>query len=142
MKLVLLFCLFVFSSLFVKSQALKLNITNIRNASGTIRVAFYNSNEGFDDEKALFNRTESKAKLVNGNLVITYTDIKPGTYGIAVLDDENNNHKMDYGLILPKEGFGFSDYYLTGMSKPKYDKFKFVLSANETKTVQIKLRYL
>ncbi|MCC6370579.1 MAG: DUF2141 domain-containing protein, partial [Bacteroidia bacterium] len=72
---------------------------------------------------------------------IVYDDLKPGVYGIAILDDENTNEKMDYGWFLPKEGFGFSDYYHSNMSHPKFESFDFVLK-KEAKKVEIKLRYL
>lgn len=89
----------------------------------------------------MFIKTAAKTGLVKDALHLTYADIKPGIYGIAILDDENKNEKMDYGLILPKEGFGFSDYYHTGMKRPKFDSFDFVLK-NEIKSVEIKVRYL
>jgi len=123
------------------SQTLKINVTGIRNPSGSIVLAFYNTNESFEKEKALFIKKISKSGLVNGTLSITYNDLKSGTYGIAILDDENNNDKMDYGWFLPKEGFGFSNYYHTGLTRPTFDKFDFVLSG-DTKTVEIKVRYL
>jgi len=85
-------------------------------------------------------KTVSKSQASGGKLTVSY-DLKPGTYGIAILDDENSNGKMDYGMVLPKEGFGFSDYYHTGMSSPTFDKFDFTLK-NENRSVQIKVRYL
>jgi uncharacterized protein (DUF2141 family) len=48
---------------------------------------------------------------------------------------------MDYGLVLPKEGFAFSDFYLSGLKRPKFEDFDFVLK-QEQKTVEMKLRYL
>jgi len=123
------------------SQTLKVNVIGIRNPSGSIVLAFYNTNESFEKEKALFIKKISKSGLVNGTLSITYNDLKSGTYGIAILDDENNNDKMDYGWFLPKEGFGFSNYYHTGLTRPTFDKFDFVLNG-DTKTVEIKVRYL
>lgn len=123
------------------SQMLKINMSNIRNADGFMCLGFYTSDENFDKDKPLFVKLIPKNTMVNGTLTITYKDIKPGTYGIALLDDENNNDKMDYGLILPKEGFGFSNYYHTGLSKPNFTKFKFTLT-NETKTVNIKVKYM
>ncbi len=136
-----LFFVFIFLSFTAFGQILKVNISGIRNSSGTIRVCFYNTSESFDKEKPMIIKIEPKTKVANGGLSISYTSLKPGVYGIAILDDENSNQKMDYGLILPKEGFGFSDYYHTGMSHPKFESFDFVLK-NEDKTVQIKLRYL
>lgn len=68
------------------------------------------------------------------------TGFSPGTYGVALLDDEDSDTKMDYGLVMPKEGFGFSDYYHTGWSSPKFDDFKFELNGN--KSIKIQIRYL
>lgn len=136
-----LFFVFIFLSFTTFGQIVKVNISGIRNSSGTIRVCFYNTSESFDKEKPMLIKIEPKAKMTNGNLTISYADLKPGTYGIAILDDENSNQKMDYGWVLPKEGFGFSDYYHTTMSRPKFESFDFVLK-NEDKMVQIKLRYL
>src|SRR6185312_6677095 len=116
-------------------------ITGLRTSSGSIVLAFYNSAEGFEKEKPLFIKKAPKAALVNGALSINYTDLKSDTYGIAILDDENSNDKMDYGWFLPKEGFGFSNYYHTGLTRPGFDKFSFTLK-NENKTIEIKVRYL
>jgi uncharacterized protein (DUF2141 family) len=120
--------------------AVNIRISGIRNTSGNIRLAFYSSQENFENEKPLFVKTISKKEISKGTLSATYT-LQPGTYGIAMLDDENGNKEMDYGLVMPKEGFGFSDYYHTGMSRPTFSDFKFTLK-NEAKAIQIKVRYL
>jgi uncharacterized protein (DUF2141 family) len=130
-----------FISIISYGQTLKVNITGIRSSSGSIMLAFYNTAQSFDKEKPLFLKRITKAQLTNGTLSVTYADLKSDTYGIAILDDENNNEKMDYSWFLPKEGFGFSNYYHTGLTRPTFDKFNFVLK-NETKTVEIKIRYL
>jgi uncharacterized protein (DUF2141 family) len=78
---------------------------------------------------------------VNHVLTLTYNGIKPGTYGVVILDDENNNHKMDYGWILPQEGFGFSNYVHSGMIKPKLSKFSFTIT-KDTKEIEIKVKYM
>lgn len=133
--------LFVFATFACCSQTLTVHVIGHRNITGNIRLAFYNNSQSFDNEKALFIKTISKAKLAKNGMKVSYTDIKPGLYGIAVLDDEDGNEKMEYGLVLPKEGFGFSDYYHTAMKRPKFESFDFVLK-QEAKTVEIKLRYL
>ena len=56
-----------------------------------------------------------------------------------LVDDENLNGKCDYGFILPNEGFGFSDYFHTGILAPKFKDFKFVL-IETTKDVLVKVR--
>lgn len=134
------FALFVTHSKLI-SQTLTINFSGLRNSNGSVQIQFFDSQENFENEKPSYTKRISKKELKNSNLSITYTDIKPGTYGVAILDDENNNTKMDYGLILPKEGFGFSDYYHSGMTQPKFKNFSFTLSKT-SKVVNIKLRYL
>ncbi len=133
----LFFCLNSYSA-----QVLHIQMSGLRNTSGNIRLAFYSNAQSFDDEKPMFIRKVAKQELLKNNLRITYKDLAPGVYGIAILDDENTNDKMDYGWVLPKEGFGFSDYYHSGMTRPTFEKFDFVLRKEETKLVQIKVRYL
>lgn len=141
MKAVFLFFILVLGSGCAIAQSLKINITGLRNNSGVVRMGFYTNNEAFEKEEALFVKNEAKASMVNGVLSVTYTDLKPGLYGIALLDDENNNDKVDYGWFLPKEGFGFTNYYHTGITKPHFQKFSFILGTGP-KVVEIKVRYL
>lgn len=45
-----------------------------------------------------------------------------GRYAIAVLYDENPNHKLDRNTIgWPKEGFGFSNNPKVGLSAPSFN---------------------
>lgn len=81
-----------------------------------------------------------KNELSEGKLT-TSVQLPNGTFGIAVLDDENSNEKMDYTVMMPKEGFGFSNFYLTGLSRPKFDKFKFAVSDNSFAVV-VKMKYM
>ncbi len=39
-----------------------------------------------------------------------FRDVKPGTYGLSVIHDENDNGKFDTNFLgMPKEGWGFSN---------------------------------
>ena len=133
----------VFAQFALSSQTLKVSITGLRNNKGSVIMGFYNNDKAFEDETPLFTKLESKASTVNHVLTLNYTGIKPGTYGIVLLDDENNNNKMDFGWILPEEGYGFSNYWHTSLTKPKVAKFSFTISnANENKAVEIKVKYM
>ena len=125
----------------LSAQTLKISITGLRNNSGSVILGFYQSDKSFEDEKPLFSKVESKATTVNHVLTITYTGIKPGIYGVVLLDDENNDGDMNFAWFLPTEGYGFSNYYHTGMTKPKLSKFSFVIT-NEPKVVEIKVKYM
>jgi uncharacterized protein (DUF2141 family) len=69
--------------------------------------------------------------------------MEAGIYGLSLLDDENNNGNMEYNFLgIPKEGFGFSDYYHTGLTKPKFDAFKFSIDEGQTRKITIRIRYI
>lgn len=141
MKRTLLFLILFFISSSVFSQTLLVEISGIRNREGLIRLAFFVSEAGFRAEKPVFERMLSKTPVQNGNLVVSLDSIPPGTYGIALLDDENKNGKLDYRLILPKEGVGFSNYKHHGIKRPVLSDFSFLVKKNVTLRIPIRLTY-
>jgi uncharacterized protein (DUF2141 family) len=69
--------------------------------------------------------------------------LEPGIYGLSLLDDENSNGKMEYNFLgIPKEGFGFSDYYHKGLKRPKFESFKFSIDKGQTKKLTVRIRYM
>lgn len=120
---------------------LTVNITGIRNTDGVIRLAFFTDQKSFEKEAPKFTKTLSKERLKDGNITVRYRGVLSGTYGIALLDDENENGDMDYRIGIPTEGFGFSNYYHTGMKKPTFDKFSFYYDGGVL-SVSIKVRYI
>lgn len=118
-----------------------IQISNIRSSKGTIRLGFFKTQEEFENEKPFKALSISKSGL-NNNSIITTITLPKGTYGISVLDDENDNSKMDYNMVrVPKEGFGFSNYYHTGFSKPKLSQF--ILTVNNGNVqINCKMRYI
>lgn len=136
---------FVFSSFGIpefseKGYMVTLKITHIRNDKGRFQVHVYRSQSTFEKETPYKVFYISKKELRNGVITHKLGYFPPGTYGFALLDDEDSDDEMDYGLMLPKEGFGFSDYYHTAWSRPSFHDFKFNLSGH--KTVIAKVRYV
>lgn len=122
------------------ASTITVNITNVRNKEGTIRLCVFKDQASFSTDKPSKIMHISKNELSGGKMT-TSVELPSGTYGIAVLDDENSNDKMDYGLMMPKEGFGFSNFYLTGLSRPKFEQFKFGVS-DANFSVVIKMKYM
>ncbi|MCA1918021.1 MAG: DUF2141 domain-containing protein [Flavobacterium piscis] len=128
-------------SSFLLSQNVVIEISGIRTNKGKIRVAVFKSHNDFIKEKPYYECFFEK-NYIKKNKNTIKIDLKPGTYGIAVLDDENDNGKMDFTLVgIPQEGFGFSNYYSTGLRRPHFDDFKFVVGHGEIR-VEVKLRYV
>lgn len=118
-----------------------LEFTNVRSTKGCIRVGLFDNEDAFKKEKAFQSIKITKTNVVN-NSFTTQISLPIGEYGISVLDDENNNEEMDYNLIkIPKEGFGFSNYYHSGLSKPKLSQF-LVSIKERSNVVKIKFRYI
>ena len=122
------------------AQKVTITVTDIRNTDGHIQLAIFNTAQQFDDDAPISRKRFPKSNVKNGTLSISL-DLPDGTYGIGLLDDENNDKEMDYNFIgMPTEGFGFSDYYHTGWSRPTFDDFDFIKKG--TKAITIKIRYI
>jgi uncharacterized protein (DUF2141 family) len=124
-----------------QEKGMKINISEIRNHKGDIHLAFFTDSKSYQEEKPKYGKTLSKKDLKNGCISVSYHDIPAGTYGIALLDDENRNGRMDYRFFMPLEGFGFSNYYHTGIGKPGFEKFSFEYKGGAI-TIKIRVRYL
>jgi uncharacterized protein (DUF2141 family) len=121
---------------------LTVKISGIKNNQGNLKLAFYTCASDYKNEVSpKITKIVSKSEVKNGVFMKSFNDIPAGNYGIAVLDDENCNSEMDYSFFIPSEGFGFSNYYHSGMSKPDFNNFCFNFG-KEDKTINIKLRYM
>ncbi len=127
------------TSILSQETIIKVHVTGIRSSKGNLAIGIYKDQATFGDRNPYYERKVSKQGMKNGNLSF---DVKlpEGVYGVTLLDDENVNGKCDYGFILPNEGFGFSDYFHTGILPPRFKDFKFALG-NVTKEVVVKVKY-
>jgi uncharacterized protein (DUF2141 family) len=102
----------------------------------------YNSDKGYPDNPE-FSFSLAKDTLVSGCLRLFIPVKEPGLFGFSILDDENENGKMDYRLgIIPKEGFGFSNNPgIRGMKKPPFKETSFVYSGGK-KVVTVRMVYI
>lgn len=124
------------------AQNIQIQFTGIRSPKGQIVVKIYENDKSFEDDKPCKTVKFPKQGITNGQMNSAIS-LPPGTYGFALLDDENGNSRMEYNLVgMPKEGFGFSDFYLTGFKKPQFHQFKFTLAPNRTMNITMKVRYL
>jgi uncharacterized protein (DUF2141 family) len=121
---------------------LTLNFEGLKNNTGHIIIAVYKNEADFKNEKPILLKTYSKQNMKNGRLTITLP-LPEGTYGIAVLDDENRDKEMNYSMLgMPKEGFGFANYYHSGFSYPKFSNFAFKHQKGNKLPAVVRLRYI
>ena len=123
------------------AQSLTVKFTNVRNNAGVFRVGFFTDEKSYKSGDPVYYKTIPKTNLNNGTLIYTFNDISSGTYGLVVLDDENENDKTDYTLFIPNEGFGFSNYPIVKVQIPKFEDFDFLLGDVDL-LVTVQLKYL
>lgn len=95
------------------------HIDGFRNQKGDAGVTVFKSPNGWpeNNNKSLFHTGHS----FTGDKTTIALQLPEGRYAIAVLHDENSNHRLDRNLIgWPKEGFGFSNNPKVGMSAPSF----------------------
>jgi len=126
----------------LQSQNIEVTFSGIRSSVGQIRLEVFIDEESFEKEKGIAIKRFKKSNLINGEMTVKL-DLPPGTYGLALLDDENIDDKMNYSFVgWPKEGFGFSNYYLSGLFKPKFEDFKFTIYKDQKRRVFMKIKYM
>lgn len=121
------------------SQNLTVEITGIKTEKGVIQLSVFRDNKTVVEETPFRIYNFNKEKMVEGKMTVTIPDLASGIYGIALIDDKNGNGKMDYRLLMPIEGFGFSNYYFKGNRKPDFCNFAFQFF--DTKTIKIEVQY-
>lgn len=121
-------------------QDVSVTVTDLRSAKGKVLACLTADTKIFpncdEDPHAL-------AVTVNAGTTVSFSfrGVKPGTYAISLLHDENGNGKADKTLMIPKEGFGFSRDAKVRMGPPKFASAAFTV-ADHPVHQQIRMRYL
>ena len=105
---------FVSLSAVVSAQSpcpgIHVKVLNIRNSTGTVACALFESPVGFPTEFLRSATNVMVIKIRKTQARCDFEDISPGTYAIAVVHDENMDGKLDMNpLGIPTEGYGFSN---------------------------------
>jgi uncharacterized protein (DUF2141 family) len=117
-----------------------ITVTDLRSTKGVIRACMTTRADIFP--KCIKDPSAHRTVVpANGKLEIRFTGVKPGSYAIALLHDENDNGKADRAMgMMPKEGYGFSRDAPVKMAPPKFADAVFT-QGEGTSRVTIKMRY-
>lgn len=134
-------CLNVFPETPVKGYTLTVEVKQLRSSKGVVQFALYNEDGTIPDEQFKKYYKIGKSEIVDGKSIFTFNDLPEDVYAISIHHDENENGKIDKGLIKPKEGIGFSNYQSIGFSnRPNFSKASFEL--DNDKKISIKVVYM
>ncbi|MFC1821607.1 DUF2141 domain-containing protein [Thermodesulfobacteriota bacterium] len=132
-RCVLLFAVLVFGNLPAMASAqsspcpgIHVKVLNIRNSTGTVSCALFDSPIGFPIEYLRYATNLMAIKIRDAQARFDFLDIPPGTYSLAVIHDENMDGKLDTDWLgAPKEGYGFSNDAKAFLSAPSFSAATF-----------------
>jgi uncharacterized protein (DUF2141 family) len=101
-------------------------ILNIRNSTGTVACALFESPVGFPIEFLRSATNVMVIKIRKTQARCDFEDIPPETYAMAVIHDENMNGKLDTNRLgIPREGYGFSNDAKGWLGPPSFSATSF-----------------
>lgn len=123
----------------VMEATLKIWIKGFHSLKGSVFVGLYNRPQGFATENAFKNFSYD---ITGAEMWVAFDSLAKGNYAIAIIHDENNNHKLDQGEMgIPVEGYGFSNDARGLFGPPDFRLAMFYFAGTTTKTVVINLLY-
>jgi len=112
---------------------LTVEITGLRNNNGNVLYELFDENKKSLDVGTI--------DVTNKKCVIVYNNLKPGKYGFNYIHDENKNKKLDTKmLMIPTEGFGYSNNADGTFGPPAFKKWVFEIK--EDSKLNLKITYL
>ena len=116
-------------------------IRNIRNSTGTVDCALFESSVGFPTEVLRSATNVMVIKVRQTQARCDFEDIPPGRYALAVVHDENMNGKLDTNAFgIPTEGYGFSNDVTGVFGAPAFSAASFAYDGRPL-ALTISLRY-
>ncbi|MHC5609475.1 MAG: DUF2141 domain-containing protein [Nostoc sp.] len=115
-------------------------VNGIHHKKGEICFRVYPNERGFP----MSGNSEDQSgcvKITGSSVTKEFFGLKPGTYAVAVVDDQNGDRKLNKDFFgIPKEGFGISKNPTVSIETgtPKFRDASFVVNKNTTVNITIK----
>jgi uncharacterized protein (DUF2141 family) len=108
--------------------SLTVRIEGVSPKGGVLRLGLYDATGYPDDDSTPIASADVPAQA--GEMVVTLSGLRPGTYAIEAFQDINANGEMDTSWFgIPEEPFGFSRDARPHLSKPRFGAVAFALHA-------------
>lgn len=121
-----------------RTVSLTVEVDQLRSSKGRVQFALYDRDGTIPDEHYEHCYKRGTAPIVNRGATYTFSGLPPGRYAVNILHDENENGRVDKGLLLPKEGIGFSNYRTIGLgNRPDFRKASFEVDQDVWVKVQV-----
>jgi len=139
-KLILALGLFAAAAA-LQAETLTVVATGLKNDRGVVQFSLYNK-KGSIPDKALNRYYKMKrVPIVGRKAKAVFRNLPKGRYAVSLFHDENDNRRIDKGLMLPKEGVGLSNFDTIDLFHlPDFERASFLL--NKNRTITLKTIYL
>jgi len=112
--------------------SITVKISKLKNDKGNVRVAVYNTQEGYDAEKGAGESNKACAKAVieikSQEAQCTIDDLAYGEYAVKFFHDEDKSGKFYKNFVgIPKVDYGFSNNAKGHFGPASYEQAKFKL---------------
>jgi uncharacterized protein (DUF2141 family) len=113
-------------------------VTNLESAGGLVSIGLHGPSDDFPSPAAMVEGRIVPAAA--GAVTVTFRDLPPGRYAVAVFHDVDGDGALDTGALgLPAEPYGFSRNARGRFGPPDFDRAAFDLGGGAVE-VRIELR--
>ena len=120
---------------------LTLTIAGARSTDGVVAICLWSDGKNFPDCGK--SRTAERRSVAASALdrPIVFKGLKPGTFAVSALHDENDNGRLDTNLLgIPKEGIAVSNDAMPKFSAPRFAETSFPLTGNAKRRITLVYR--
>ncbi len=121
------------------SGGVDLSVEGLRSQKGVVRICLTRNPAHFPDCNAdpkAVSRTLPAAQAKR----LSFADLAPGSYALALFHDENRNSRLDTFAAIPREGFGFSRNPKIRFGAPSFNQVAFPVTSAPVQ-VTVRMQY-
>lgn len=109
---------------------LTVEITGLNDATGTVYIAVYNSEDTWLEDETVMNKTVVITEARDGDLVRTELELPMGDYALSAFHDQDGDGELDTNMVgIPDEPIAVSNNAIGKFGPPKYEDAVFTLGA-------------
>ena len=137
-----LFILVLFANFsFTNSEnpELVIEVVGLDNAKkGNLRIGIFKKEGFLKPDKAVDGKI---VPVTSSTMKVTFKNLPIGTYGVAVVHDQDKNGKLSTNLVgYPTEPYGFSNNKYGNFGPPSFSDAAIKLEEGKTTEIKIKLK--